>query len=145
LSVFPFWWPDDHDLEGVELGEAATDGTVVAETLVAVQLDELLEDQRQVVARHGAIGMPGYLDRFPGLQVTEDLPLQLGDVAAKLTELVAGLGILLGDLLELVEAGLQLVDRPLERKPVLACCHRESISIDGGRGLSTWGGRAAES
>ena len=42
---------DEHHLEVVEPGEAGADGPVVAERPVAVQLDELVEDQLDVVER----------------------------------------------------------------------------------------------
>ena len=69
LEVLAFLVADDHDPIGVELGPAGANCPIVAEELVAVQFDELLEDQFEVVGGHGPIGMPGDLDRLPRLQI----------------------------------------------------------------------------
>ena len=84
---------DDHDLIRVELGPAGPDGPVVAEGLVPMQLDEFVEDQFQVVGRHGALGMPGDLDRFPGLQLAVDPLLLVGQLAPQAANFIAGLGL----------------------------------------------------
>ena len=49
-EVFPLLMADEHDLDVVEVGQAGDDGLVVAQGAVAVQLEELLEDQVDVVA-----------------------------------------------------------------------------------------------
>ena len=51
LSVVPLLMADEHDAEVAQAGEAGADGAVVAEGPVAVQLDELVEDQVDVVER----------------------------------------------------------------------------------------------
>ena len=121
---------DDHDLVGVELGPAGADGPVVAEGLVAVQFDELVEDQFQVVGRHGPVGMPGDLDRFPGLQLAVDLLLQVGQLAA------AGGGFHCGPrasaattAFQFLDTGFQLVDRPLERQAMRAFSHLVYLNL----------------
>ena len=45
LERLAFLMADDHHLVAIELGPAGADRPVVAEGLVAVQLDELVEDQ----------------------------------------------------------------------------------------------------
>ena len=114
---------DDHHLEGVELGPAGADRPIVAETLVAVQFDELVEDQFEIVGGHGPIGMPGDLDLLPRLQVGVDLFDQIDALAAQAADFVADLGRLLGLGLELRQPSLQLVDRPLKRQSIFGSCH----------------------
>ena len=64
---------DEQDLEVAEPGEAGADGPVVAEGPVAVQLDELVEDQLDVVERLRPVRVPGDEDRLPGRQGRVDL------------------------------------------------------------------------
>ena len=81
--------PDDHHFELIELGKAGADGPIVAERLVAVQLDEFVEDQVEIIGRHRPIGMPGDFDRFPRREIAEDFPRQLDQLAAQPPQLVA--------------------------------------------------------
>ena len=115
--------PDDHHLHVVEFGEAGADRPVVAEEFVAVQLDELVEEQFEVVGRHRAFRMPGHLDGFPGLEPTIGLLDQLHPFAAEPAQLVADFRIVVGGVFEFLDPRLQFVNRPFEREPVLTCSH----------------------
>ena len=116
LERFAFLVAHDHDLVAVELGEAGADGPIVAEELVAVQLDELVEHQVQIVGGHGPVGMPGDLDRLPRLQLAVDLLLQIGQLAAKPADLVANIRRLRDGCLQFRQASLQLIDRSLQTR-----------------------------
>ena len=85
---------DDHDFVGVELGPTGPNGPIVAESLVAVQFDEFVEHQFEIVGCHGAIGVPGNLDRLPGLQLAVDPLLHVGQLAPQAANLVAGFRLL---------------------------------------------------
>ena len=76
----------------VEVGEPGDDRLVVADGAVAVQLDELLEDQLDVVAGLGALRMPRDLDDLPGVEVGIDLALERGQLAAQPADLLGDLG-----------------------------------------------------
>ena len=67
--------------------------------------------------------MPGDLDRFPGLELAVDLLLQVGQLAAKLADLVADLGGLRSLSIELLDASLELEDGPFEGEPVFRFSH----------------------
>ncbi len=60
---------DEHDLGIAQVRQAGDDGLVVAEGTVAVELDELVENQVDVVAGLRPLGMPGNLDGLPGVEV----------------------------------------------------------------------------
>src|SRR5207244_9646107 len=59
--VTPLLVADDDEAEPLEAREAADDGRVVAVEPVAVELDEVLEEELDEVARVGAPGVPGEL------------------------------------------------------------------------------------
>ena len=77
----PFWWPMATTLAPVEPGEAAHDGRIVTVEPVAVQLQEVLEEQAEEVARVRAPGMAGDLGALPGGEVAVD-PLAAAGPAA---------------------------------------------------------------
>ena len=64
---------DDQHLVLIELGEAGEDRPVVAKAAVAVQFDELVEHQREIVGRVGPVLVPGDLHDLPRRQVGIDL------------------------------------------------------------------------
>ena len=64
---------DHQDLEAIQFGEAGEHRTVVAEVLVPVQLDKLVERQIQVVAGVGSILVPGDLHGLPCIERTVGL------------------------------------------------------------------------
>ncbi len=71
-EVFPLLMADEHDLDVVEVGQAGDDRLVVAQGAVAVQLEELLEDQVDVVAGLGPLLVARNLDDLPGLEMGVD-------------------------------------------------------------------------
>jgi hypothetical protein len=95
---------DEHDFVTAQAGKAAIDGGIVAEETVAVNLAEFPTDQVDVVPEEGPLGVPGYLDGFPGAEVVVGLAKQRGVVIAKLAKF---LGVV--DLLFDVE-GFKLTD-----------------------------------
>ena len=102
------------------MGEARDDRLVVAEGAVAVQLEELLEDQIEIVAGLGALLVPRDLDDLPGVEIGIDLALERRQLAAQPADLLGDLGrvapgAVLGVLhLHLAEPRFHLVDRRLE-------------------------------
>ena len=64
---------DEHHLLLAEVAQAGDDRLVVADGPVAVEFEELVEDQVEVVAGLGALGMPRDLDGLPGVEVRVDL------------------------------------------------------------------------
>ena len=80
-----------------------------------MQLDEFLEDQFEVIGRHGPIGVPGDLDRLPRLEVGVDPPLGFDQFPPQQADFIADLGRAIGFGVELLQPGFQLVDLALER------------------------------
>ena len=115
---------DEHDLVLIELGEAGAQRAVVAEELVAVQLDELVEHQVEVIGEHRPIGMPGDLDRFPGIELAVDAARRVGQLAAERADLVAQLGPFRLARFQLSDAFFELIDRLLECQSVSEAGHR---------------------
>ena len=87
-EVLPFLVADEHHLGFAEVAKAGDDRLVVADGAVAVQLDELVEDQLDVVAGLGALGMARNADGLPGLEAAEDRPFQVGQLAAEPADLL---------------------------------------------------------
>ena len=107
---------DHQDLVPVQLGKPGQDGPVVAEVPVAVQLEELLEDQRQVVGRVGAVLVPGNLDRLPGIQMIVDLLGHVGQFAAQSPDFVLRFRAAVSRAYQFLQAGFEFADRLLERQ-----------------------------
>ena len=78
-----FLMADDEHFVAIELGEAGAERAVVAEELVAVQLDELVEHEVEVVGGHRPLGMAGDLDGFPGVELAVDAAHGVGELAAE--------------------------------------------------------------
>jgi hypothetical protein len=139
---------DEHHLLLAQVRQPGDDGLVVADGPVAVQLDDLLEDQLQVVPALRTLGVARDLDGLPGVEVGEDRPLQPGQVAADAADLVgqlggrgvdarAGLG---QQRLHLRQPRLHLVDRRLEGEAILGGAgHRRGGPREGaGSILGRW-------
>ena len=77
LQRVPLLMADQHDAEIAQPGEAGADGAVVADGAVAVQFDELVEDQLEIVAGLRPVAVAGDLDRLPRRQVAVDLALEV--------------------------------------------------------------------
>ncbi len=90
---FAFLMADDHHFELIELGEAGADGRIVAERFVAVQLDELVEHQRKIIAGHRPIGMPRHFHGLPRGEIAEDFSFQIADFAAQAADFVGALAL----------------------------------------------------
>ena len=92
-QVFPLLMADEHDLEIVEVGEARDDRLVVAEGAVAVQLEELLEDQ--IDDSRGSAGRCWCRETWTicqGSRLRIDLALERGQLAAQPADLLGDLG-----------------------------------------------------
>ena len=57
--------------------EARDDGRVVAEGAVAVEFEQVVDEQVYVIRGQGAVRVPRRLDLLPGRQLGEDRPLCL--------------------------------------------------------------------
>jgi hypothetical protein len=68
FRVAPLLVPEDDDGAILEAGDAADDRAVVGEGPIAVKLEEVREEHRDVVEEVGAAGMPGELDPLPRRQ-----------------------------------------------------------------------------
>ena len=145
---FAFLMAHKHHPIGIEFRPAGADGPIVAKELVAVQFNEFVEHQFEVVGGHGPVGVPGDLDRLPRLQLAIDLLLQVGQLAAEPADLVANIRHLRGGRLQFRQAGLHLIDRCSERETMGIVSHvgtclcqlptTNRYLID--RRLSAWGG-----
>src|SRR5690606_28545691 len=91
LERLAFLMADDHHFVFVQLGEAGADGAVVAERLVAMQFDKLIEDQVEVVGHLRTIRMPRYLNRIPCVELAVDALLFFGELASQSTKRLGGL------------------------------------------------------
>src|SRR5262249_32629601 len=80
---------DEHDAKVAQPGETRADGAVVPEGTVAVQFDELLEDQVEVIERLRTIRVPGHLDCLPGRQIAVDLSLEVDQFPTNAAHLLA--------------------------------------------------------
>ena len=119
---FSFLVADDEHLVAVELRKPGQHCRVVTEGPVAVELDELVEDERDVVARLRPVGVAGDLDGLPGIEAAEDPLLDLDKLTLQPSELL----LLEGAERRGLQSGdpvLDLVDRLLEGKPVQAAGH----------------------
>src|SRR5437660_461677 len=81
---------DDDDPLPVEACEAADDRGVVAVEPVAVELDEVLEEEPDEVTRVGALGVAGELRSLPGRQTGVGLPARPQELVLELGDLVPG-------------------------------------------------------
>ena len=105
---------DEHHPTVVELGQARDDRAVVAEGTVAMQLDELVEDQLDVVAGVRPIGMAGHLDDVPRVELVEHIALEPRDLDARRSNGVLGFEIRIGIGFELRELLFEFKNRSLE-------------------------------
>ena len=117
LDRSPLVLADHEHLLVFEFGEAGDDGAVIAEGSVAVQLDELVEDQFDVIERLRALCVPGdVLDDVPGIEILERLPALLVDLQPQIADgfFGSGRGVRLG--LEGFELPFELSNRLFERE-----------------------------
>ena len=107
----------DQDLIAIESREPGTNGAVVAVTPVAVQFDELLECEGQIIRRVRAVLVPRDLHGLPGRQIGINVPRPLRPLAAKLPQLLLLLQRAVGRLLQRAAKRLKLQQRLLEIEP----------------------------
>ena len=98
--------PDDQHFATVDLCKAGAHGAIVAEKLVAVQFDELVEDERQIIGCHRPLRMPRDFYGFPRFETAVDLARECGDLALEFANLLMGFRGLVFDGLELSETRL---------------------------------------
>src|SRR5262249_23512400 len=118
LGRVPLLVADEHDPVVAQAGEAAAQGPVVADGPVAVQLDELVEDQLDVVHRLRPVVVARDLDRLPGSEVAVDLLLEADQVAPHAAALLAAAGLAAGAGLQPGQRLLHHRDFRLERQPL---------------------------
>src|SRR6185503_14354535 len=103
------------DLDAADLAETRHHRAVVAQGAVAVELDEILEHEGEVVHEVRAGGVAGEEDALPGAELGEDFALLLVGAEAEFAdffgEVDAGLA---GEALELFDALFELQDRLFE-------------------------------
>src|SRR5262249_48931964 len=118
LARFPhLLMPDHDDAPPLEPGQAADDRGVVAVYAVAVELDEVVEQELEEVARVRPLGVAGELCALPGRQARVGLLPKSREPILELCGLLARLlcGLLS---LEARDAVLDLDERLLEVKRV---------------------------
>ncbi len=113
----------DHHLVAIELGEAGAERAVVAIELVAVEFDEFVEHEVEVVGEHRPVGMPGDLHRLPRVELAVDAAGGVGQLAAERADLVVQLGRLRFRRVELVDPLLERVNRLFEGESVDCAGH----------------------
>ena len=108
----PLLVPDDHHALVLEAGEAGHDRRIVAEEPVAVELEEVLEQQLAEVTRVRAAGMARELGGLPRGEAGEHLLAQTLEPLLELSDLFA-LGRIV-ECLQLGDARLKLEERLFE-------------------------------
>ena len=109
---------DEHDAVIAQPGEAAANGPVVADGAVAMQLDELLEDQIDVVHRLRPLGVPRDEDRLPGGEVAVNLAFEVHQLAANAANFLAAAELAARSGFQTRQQILKLVDVRLERQTI---------------------------
>src|SRR5262249_59099284 len=113
-----FLMSDHHDWLALEARKAPDDRLIVAEHAIAVQLDEVLEQQLVEIERMGSLGVSRDLGTLPGGQVTVDLLLELAEPSLEPCDLRASSRRLVTRT-QGQDAVLELEERLLEVKLVL--------------------------
>jgi len=106
---------DDHDGLAVQPGPSSHDGSVLAERAIAVQLDEVREDQPVVVIGERALVRSRDLHALQGGEVPVDLLAQLGELALQRRDLLGNVQLAVpGEPFQLVDLLLELQNRFFE-------------------------------
>src|SRR5262245_45136582 len=107
---------DKEQLKVTQAGESAADRPVVAKRPIAVQFDELIENQIDVVAGLRSIGMTGDQHGLPCRKVAVNLLFEVEQLAANAANMlgVLGRGIRFG--FETSKQLLHLVDLSFKRQ-----------------------------
>lgn len=105
LEVSPLLLSDEHDFLVVDLGESGENGSVVAIGVVAVQFDELVEDQFEVIKRLRTMAVASQLNDISGIEMIENLTSEPGNLQPHIADRLfdvwrrIGLRFKLGELL----------------------------------------------
>ena len=86
-QVFSLLMTHEHDFDVIQTSESRDDRLVVSEGAVAVQLEELIEDQIQIIAGLGTLLVSRDLDNLPGIEAGIDRTLEGGKLASQPTNL----------------------------------------------------------
>ena len=84
-----FLLADKHHFAIFNLGESRPDRSIIAEGLVAMQFDKFVEHQLEIVVGLRPFGVPRHLDRFPRVQIVEDVAFQTVDFDPHIADLFA--------------------------------------------------------
>ncbi len=105
--------PDQHHAAALDSSGAADDGLIVADMPVAVQLDELVAHQADIVESIRALVVAGELDLVPGGQMSVKLGEKAGAGGFQVRDYraVVGLAALLGRFAVRVDVLVQLGKR----------------------------------
>jgi hypothetical protein len=114
LRVAALLVAEHEDLPLVELRHAADDRGVVAEAAVAVQLDEVVHEQPDVIHHVRPPGVAGELDLLLRRELREDLLLELLGLLLELADLRREVDRGRREVTELADLLLEIDDRPLE-------------------------------
>ena len=121
---------DDRHGATVQAREPADDGGVVRERAVAVQLEEVVEDGRQVVEEVRPLGVPAELDLLPLAEPCVELPLESVGLRLERADLYVHIVARARRRAQLVDATLQLHQRFLE----VEVCHGLEVAWMSRRG-----------
>ena len=99
-----------------EFREASEDRSIVAEGVIAVQFDELVEDQFEIIQRLRPVFVASDLDDVPRREVHEDLALHPRDLDAHVLHGVFGGRRRIGLRFQLRELLFEFEDRFLKRQ-----------------------------
>ena len=114
LERAPLLMADQHDAEVAEPGEAAADRPVVADGPVAVQLDEIIEYQIDVIHQERPILVARHLDGLPRRQGAVNLLLEIDQLATNAADLLGDSALPAVERLQAGKHLFQLVDFLLE-------------------------------
>ena len=105
---------DEEHLQRIEGAEAGEHRGIVAKGAIAVQFNEFVEYELEIIQCLGAFGMSGHLCDLPRIKVCKDLPAFLCDLDSQVPNLLPHLRRRIVLLLEICQAILQYVDRAFE-------------------------------
>ena len=126
FSVASLLVSDHHRFEFVEFRPTDANRSVVAERFVAVQLDELVEHEVDVIERLRTLRVPRDFDRFPSVEVRVNFFRQFGQSESQTLNFFANFRRIVGFFAQRFEARFHLKNRLFERK---ALCGGRHIAV----------------
>ncbi len=116
LQISALVLPDKHHFVVIELGQPGEHGAIVAESAIAVQFDEFIKHEFDVVEGLRALIMPGDHHHFPGGEMLEDLAPHARQFETDGADRLAGRGGWVRFRLQGLEPRLEIMERSFKRE-----------------------------